>query len=179
LVYLVGPVKIAQRARSDARKVHYMIFQYLTEEVSMVSIPKCVGILSCGAVLCLGLSNGAQAGNAASASDEIKAAQSDRSPGGQGVREKQLNDPMKDRISKGGRTIRGEVLRVEGDNYFIKGGDGKEVRLHTDKTTEILRTIQRGDQIEAKVTDQNHTQKLDLLDRATGGAGYENETRRP
>lgn len=140
----------------------------------MVSIPKCIGILSCGALLCLGLSNGAQAGNAASASDEIKAAQSDRSQ----VREKQLHDPMKDRMSKGGRTIRGEVLRVEGGNYFIKDGDGKEVRLHTDKTTEILRTIQQGDQIEAKVTDQNHTQKLDLLDRGTD-AGYGNETRRP
>jgi hypothetical protein len=152
-----------------------MSFQYLTEEVSMVSIPKCVGILSCGALLCLGLSNGAQVGNAASASDEtIKAAQSDRSQGG----EKQLHDPMKDRMSKGGRTIRGEVLRVEGGNYFIKDGDGKEVRLHTDKTTEILRTIQKGDQIEAKVTDQNHTQKLDLLDRGTD-AGYGNETRRP
>lgn len=145
----------------------------------MVSIPKCVGILSCGALLCLGLSNGAQAGNAASASDEtIKAAQSDRSQGGQQVREKQLPDPMKDRMSKGGRTIRGEVLRVEGGNYFIKDLDGKEVRLHTDKTTEILRTIQQGDQIEAKVTDQNHTQKLDLLDRGTD-AGYGNETRRP
>ena len=145
----------------------------------MVSIPKCVGILSCGALLCLGLSNGAQAGNAASASDEtIKAAQSDRSQGGQEVREKQVKDPMKDRMSKGGRTIRGEVLRVEGGNYFIKDGGGKEVRLHTDKTTEILRPIQQGDQIEAMVTDQDHTQKLDLLDRGTEG-GYGNETRRP
>lgn len=145
----------------------------------MVSFPKFVGVLSCGALLCLGLSNAAQAENAASTADEtIKAAQSDRSQGGQEVREKQVKDPMKDRMSKGGRTIRGEVLRVEGGNYFIKDRDGKEVRLHTDKTTEILRTIQQGDQIEAKVTDQNHTQKLDLLDRGTD-AGYGNETRRP
>ena len=31
----------------------------------MVAIPKVVGILSCGFLLCLGLSNAAQAGNAA------------------------------------------------------------------------------------------------------------------
>ncbi|MEO6308110.1 MAG: hypothetical protein ABIO96_13405 [Nitrospiraceae bacterium] len=144
----------------------------------MASIPKIIGVLSCGFLMCLGLSNAAQGGNAASAADEMKADQSDRRQGNQEVREKQLNDPMKGAQSKGGRTIRGEVLRVEGDNYFIKGADGKEVRLHTDNNTQILKTIQQGDQIEAKVTDQNHTQKLDLLDRGTD-AGYGNETRRP
>ena len=144
----------------------------------MASIPKIIGVLSCGFLLCLGLSNAAQGGNAASAADDMKADRSDRRQGDQEVREKQLNDPMKGAQSKGGRTIRGEVLRVEGDNYFIKGADGKEVSLHTNKNTQILRPIQRGDQIEAKVTDQNHTQKLDLLDRGTD-AGYGNETRRP
>jgi hypothetical protein len=143
----------------------------------MVSIPKIVGVLSCGALLCLGLSNVAQAGNTASSADEIKADQSDRRQSGQEIGKKQLNDPMKGAQSKGGRTIRGEVLRVEGNTYFIKGLDGKEVRLHTDNSTQMMRTIQQGDQIEAKVTDQNHTQKLDLLDRGTD-AGYGNETRR-
>lgn len=144
----------------------------------MASIPKIVGVLSCGALLCLGLSNAAQAGNAVSAADELKADQSDRRQAGQEVRDKQLKDPMKGAQSKGGRTIRGEVLRVDGDDYFIKEGDGKEVRLHTDTNTQILRTIRQGDQIEAKVTAQNHTDKLDVLDRGTD-AGYGNETRRP
>ena len=66
---------------------------------------------------------------------------------------------------KTGTMIKGEVLRVEGDNYFVKGRDGKEVRLHTDKTTQIMRTIQQGDQIEAKVNDQNHTLSIDSLGR--------------
>jgi len=144
----------------------------------MVSIPKIAGVLSCGFILCLGLSNAAQAGNAASSAEEMKADQSDRRQSGQEIGKKQLNDPMKGAQSKGGRTIRGEVLRVEGNTYFIKGLDGKEVRLHTDNSTQMMRTIQQGDQIEAKVTDQNHTQKLDLLDRGTD-AGYGNETRRP
>ena len=144
----------------------------------MISIPKIVGVLSCGALLCLGLSTAAQAGNAAAAADEMKADQSDRRQAGQEVRDQQLKDPTKGAQSKGGSTIRGEVLRVEGDNYFIRQGDGKEVRLHTDTNTQILRTIRQGDQIEAKVTNHNYTDKLDLLERETD-AGYGNETRRP
>jgi len=34
--------------------------------------------------------------------------------------------------------------------------DGKEVRLHTDKTTEMMGEIKKGDRIEAKVNDKNH-----------------------
>ena len=48
------------------------------------------------------------------------------------------------------------MLRVEGENYFVKGQDGKEVRMHTDKTTQMMGNIKQGDQIEAKVNDQNH-----------------------
>ena len=52
--------------------------------------------------------------------------------------------------------ITGEVLRVEGENYFVKGQDGKEVRLHTDATTQKTGNIRQGDRIEADVNDQNH-----------------------
>ena len=34
--------------------------------------------------------------------------------------------------STGGKTITGEVLHIEGIDCFIKGQDGKEVRLHID-----------------------------------------------
>ena len=60
-----------------SRRVH------LTEEAPMVSIPKVVGVLSCGFLLCLGLSHAAQADNAAPTTDEMKADQSDRRQGGQ------------------------------------------------------------------------------------------------
>src|SRR6185295_8747045 len=33
--------------------------------------------------------------------------------------------------------IKGEVSRIEGDTYFVKGESGKEVRLHTDATTQM------------------------------------------
>jgi hypothetical protein len=42
-------------------------------------------------------------------------------------------------------------------------GDGKEVRLHTDKTTQITGNIQQGDRIVAKVNDQNHALTIDAL----------------
>ena len=122
----------------------------------MVSIPKTVSLMSCGFLLCLGLSHAAQADNAGAVNDEMKADQSDRRQGGQEVGEKQLNDPMKGSDSKGGKTIKGEVLRIEGDIYFIKGQDGKEVRLYTDKTTQMGKNIEPGYHIEAKVNDRNH-----------------------
>ena len=49
------------------------------------------------------------------------------------------------------------MLRVERDNIFVKRQDGKEVRLHTDETTQKARNIVAGcNDIEAKVNDQNH-----------------------
>jgi hypothetical protein len=122
----------------------------------MVLIPKVIGVLSCGFLLCLGLSQAAQAGNAASAADELKADQTDRRQGGQEAGEQQMSDEMKGGPSKDGKTITGEVLRVEGDNYFVKGQEGKEVRMHTDKTTLIMGNLRQGDRIEANVNDQNH-----------------------
>ena len=48
-----------------------------------------------------------------------------------------------------------EVLRVEGNDCFIKGQDGKEVRLHIDTVTLKARNIEPGERIEAKVDDQH------------------------
>ena len=123
----------------------------------MVTIPKVVGVLSCGFLLCLGLSTTSQADNAASEADsKLKAEQTDRRQGGQDAGEKQVREEMKGGDSTGGKTITGEVLRVEGNDCFIKGQDGKEVRLHIDATTLQARNIEPGERIEAKVNDQNH-----------------------
>jgi hypothetical protein len=54
------------------------------------------------------------------------------------------------------KTITGELVRVEYGEYFVKGQDGKEVRLTTDKTTQMMGQFKKGERIEAKVTDQNH-----------------------
>jgi hypothetical protein len=115
----------------------------------MVSIPKVVGVLSCSFLLCLGLSQAAQAENVASAADDMKGGQPSRQGGQAGLKGEQ------DKL-KAGHMIEGQVLRVEGDNYFVKGQDGKEVRLHTDQTTQKTGNIRQGDLIEAEVNDQNH-----------------------
>ncbi|MEO5864581.1 MAG: hypothetical protein ABIQ79_06060 [Nitrospiraceae bacterium] len=54
------------------------------------------------------------------------------------------------------KTIKGELSRVEGGNYFVKVKDVKEVRLQTDETTKMMGEIQKGDRIEATVNKKNH-----------------------
>jgi len=122
----------------------------------MATIPKAVGLMSCGVVLCLGLSNAAQARIAASVTDQMNAGQSDRG-------DNKMRDPMKGALSKGGWMIRGEVLRIQGHNLFVKGGNGKQVRLHTDKTTQMMEKIQLGDRIEAQVNNQYHAMVIDPI----------------
>ena len=56
----------------------------------------------------------------------------------------------------GDKTIKGELFGVEDGNYSVKVKDGKEVRVHTDKTTQMMAEIKKGDRIEAKVNSQNH-----------------------
>jgi uncharacterized membrane protein YcgQ (UPF0703/DUF1980 family) len=124
----------------------------------MVSISKVVGVLSCGFLLCLGLSNEAQAEHAPAAGDNMKSdSQSDRQVfQSDDDKQKNVNDEKGSNRADGAKTIKGELFRVEDGNYFVKVKDGKEVRLHTDKTTQMMGEIKKGDRIEAKVNDQNH-----------------------
>jgi hypothetical protein len=58
------------------------------------------------------------------------------------------------------RTIMGDVMRVEYVYYFVKETDGKEIRLHADKTTLMLGQLKQGDRVEAEVTEQNHALRM-------------------
>lgn len=125
-------------------------------EALMVDIPKVVRVLSCGFLLWVGLlCNMAQADPMAPAADAGKDSQSQRT-GGQG-------DPKELSIRQQGvRIIQGDVLRVEGDTYFIKELGGKELSLRTDATTMKAEKIQVGDRIEAKVDENNRALSLVL-----------------
>jgi hypothetical protein len=105
----------------------------------MGSLSRFFGILAGGCVLCLGLTNCQSVTgpphDSASATDEMKPDQS---------------------IKPNTKSVKGEVLRVEGQNYVVKGEDGKEVSLHTDSTTEKTGDIAEGYRIEAEVNDQSH-----------------------
>ena len=124
----------------------------------MVAIPKVVGVLSCGFLLCLGLSSAAQAEHAPAPSDLMKTDSVTDRQGFQSDDDKQknVNNEKGSNRAEGAKTIEGELFRVEDGNYFVKVKDGKEVRLHTDKTTQMMGEIKKGDRIEAKVNDQNH-----------------------
>ena len=125
----------------------------------MVSIPKIVGGLLCGLLLCLGLSNAAQAEHSPSSSDVMKTdSQSDSGLGFQSDddRQKNVDDKKGSTSVKDAKTITGELVRVQDGNYFVKVQGGKEVRMHTDKTTQMVGEIKKGDRIEAKMNAQKH-----------------------
>jgi hyperosmotically inducible protein len=58
--------------------------------------------------------------------------------------------------TQGGTIIQGDVVRVEGDTYFVKGRDGKEISLQADTTTMKTHTIKPGDRVEVKLDQNNH-----------------------
>jgi translation initiation factor IF-1 len=94
----------------------------------MVLFLKSVGAFACSLLLCLSFS-----GIASSSSDKMGNVES-------------------------GKIIKGQVSRIEGANYFVKNReDGKEVRLHIDKNTQMNAVgIIPGANVMAKIDDQNH-----------------------
>ena len=113
----------------------------------MVSVPKVVGVLSCSVVLCLSLSNATQAADDALVTERMKSDPADRT-----TAQRELSNC--DRAAQGDTdTIKGELLRIQGDNYVVQRFNGQEVRLHTDANTQKTVGIRRGDRIEAEVSD--------------------------
>ena len=58
--------------------------------------------------------------------------------------------------TQGVSIIQGDVARVEGNTYFVKGQDGKEISLYADNTTMKISTIKPGDRVEVKIDQNNH-----------------------
>jgi len=54
------------------------------------------------------------------------------------------------------QTVKGDLLRIEGDMYVVKDTAGKEVRLHVDGSSKLDGTFKAGDKIEAQATDKGH-----------------------
>jgi hypothetical protein len=97
----------------------------------MISIPKVVGVLSCGVLLCLGLSQAAHAANEEGASRLEQA-----------------------------KVIKGDLVNIDYGDYIVKDKDGKEVRVHTDRKTQMMGQFKKGDRVEVKL--DNHDNALSI-----------------
>lgn len=58
--------------------------------------------------------------------------------------------------SLGPQTIKGDVLKIDGEFYTVHDTEGHEVRLHVDKSSKLSGTFKTGDKVEAQVTDKGH-----------------------
>lgn len=56
-------------------------------------------------------------------------------------------------------TVKGTLMRTDGEYYWVKDTSGKEVRLHADASTKLDKVIQ-GDKVKAYITDQGHITTL-------------------
>ena len=93
----------------------------------MVSIPKVVSVLSCGVLLCLGLSQAAHA----------------------------VDEEGANRLAQA-KVIKGDLVRIDYGDYIVKEKDGNEVTVHVSKKTQTMGQIKKGDRVEAKVDNQNN-----------------------
>ncbi len=86
----------------------------------MVSIHKVVSVLSCSFLLCLGLST------VASSADEFNSGHSSGTIW-------TVDD--KDRFVSG-KEVKGEIVKIDGENYVVREASGAEVRMHVNASTE-------------------------------------------
>ncbi len=74
--------------------------------------------------------------------------------------QKEVSPTLKERLTKD--TIKGTLMRTEGEYYYIKDDDGKEQKVHVDKSTKLEKVLP-GDMVKAYVTDQGHTTTLERV----------------
>ena len=73
------------------------------------------------------------------------------------ISDKEAKPTLGERITKD--TVKGTLMRVDGEYYWVKDTDGKEIRLHVDASTKLDRVV-KGDRVKAYITDNGHTTTL-------------------
>jgi hypothetical protein len=71
--------------------------------------------------------------------------------------EKEASPTIKERLTKD--TVKGTLMSIEGEYYSIKDDDGKQHRIHIDKSTKLDMVVP-GDMVKAYVTDKGHATTL-------------------
>lgn len=75
--------------------------------------------------------------------------------------DKEASPTLGERLTKD--TVSGTLMKMEGEYYWIKDNDGKETRIHVDKSSKIDKVVV-GDHVKAYVTDRGHTTTLQRAD---------------
>ena len=112
----------------------------------MVSLPKVIGALSCGVVLCLSLADASQAFRL------------DPCASRKGGLPNLLQCSEEQR--QGIQTIKGEVLRVDGETLVVERSNGQEVQLPVTAALRNGQVFERGDWIEAKLGEVNGEKRV-------------------
>lgn len=71
--------------------------------------------------------------------------------------DKEAKPTLGERITKD--TVKGTLMGIDGEYYWVKDTDGKEMKLHVDASTKLDKVV-KGDRVKAYVTDQGHTTTL-------------------
>jgi hypothetical protein len=71
--------------------------------------------------------------------------------------DKEATPTLGERFTKD--TIKGTLMKMDGEYYWIKDTDGKETRIHVDKSTKLDKVVV-GDKVKAYITDKGHTTTL-------------------
>lgn len=76
--------------------------------------------------------------------------------------EKEASPSLSERITKD--TVKGTLMKIDGEYYSIKDNDGKEVKIHVDKSTKLDKVVE-GDHVKAYITEKGHTTTLQRQDK--------------
>ena len=71
--------------------------------------------------------------------------------------DKEAKPSMGERLTKD--TVKGTLMRMDGEYYWVKDMAGKEIKLHVDASTKLDKVIV-GDKVKAYVGDNGHTTTL-------------------
>ena len=75
---------------------------------------------------------------------------------------KEASPTLKERITKD--AVTGTLTKTDGEYYYIKDEDGKEVRVHVDMSTKMDKVV-RGDRVKAYITEKGHVTTLQRLEK--------------
>jgi hypothetical protein len=75
---------------------------------------------------------------------------------------KEATPDLKERLTKD--TVKGTLMRMDGEHYWIKDDDGKEIRVHVEMSTKMDKVV-KGDHVKAYITEKGHATTLQRIEK--------------